>query len=262
MILGSILDLAVKALGKVSAIVNKGGKARVIDDDKELKEDEIYFQGVAIEIPDTIEKDSISIDENISDEVLAMMVTESIQEVDNYTQEWEVPDDSIRLDSGKSKPASIRKEASTKPVFPDGWSVAYYPAGGEGGGKPNLSYIREWVENTKLANMSNEDLGHEYSRVLGTKVPSKLDTEKRESLVDSITYMVARKIWYVGRRSADYTDAEWNEETKHMRPEKGSFGKNDIWKNVQFPYGQEYVYTSGDVHKAMSELKSGGKLSY
>jgi len=262
MLLGSALDLTVKAMSKVKTIVTRGGKARVLEEEEQLKEDEIHYQGVAIEIPDDISKDSVHIDENISDDMLALMVTNSIQDVDGKVEDWEVPDESIELDSGRATSPRVRTEDSTKPVLPDGWVVAYFPAGGESGGKPNLSYIREWVENTKLAGMSNEEMGQEYSRVLQKKVPSKLDRSKREALVNSITYMVARKIWYVGRRSVDYTDHTWNEATKHMRPPQGSFGKNDIWVNVEFPYGQEYVYTSGDLHKAMSELKTTGKLSY
>jgi hypothetical protein len=262
MILGSIIDLTAKAITKVMSIVKKGGKARVLDEDENVKEDEIYYQGIAIEVPDDIAKESINLSENLSDDTLAIIVTDSIQDVDGKVQDWEVPDESIELDSGRAVKPRVRKESTNKPVFPDGWSVAYYPAGGEGGGKPNLQYIKEWVENVKLSNMSSEDLSFEYSRVMNKPQPNGVDSEKRSEMVDSITYMVARKIWYVGRRSADFTDHEWNEHTKDMRPPEGSFGKNDVWTNIPFPYGQEYVYTSGDLHKAMSDFKITGKLSY
>lgn len=259
MILGSILDITAKAINKVASILKHGGKARVLDDDEDVGETEIFYQGIAIEVPDEIAKESIKLDENLSDETLAMVVTHTIQDVDKKTQEWEPPDVSIDF---TGDPYVKRAVVNENPVFPDGWSVAYYPAGGNSKKKPNIQAIREWVQNVKLSNLSNEEVSLEYSRILAKPVPSKLNKSVRDSLIDSITFMVARKIWYVGRRSADFTDHEWNEETKHMRPPQGSFSKNEKWTTTPFPYGEEYVYTSGDVHRMMIDFKETGSLKY
>jgi len=59
-----------------------------------------------------------------------------------------------------------------------------------------------------------------------------------------ITYKVARKIWYVGRKPASISDMDWNEQTKDMRPPEGSFSKNENWGG-NFPYGETYKYVSG-----------------
>lgn len=259
MIIGSWVDLAAKAITKVMSIIKKGGKARVIENDEEINEDEISYQGVAIEVPDDIAKESITLNDNLSDETLAMIVTNVIQDVDSMVEKWEPPDTAIDF---TGTPYVKRAEVDESPTLPDGWSAAFYPAGGESGRKPNIHHIREWVENTKLANISVEEMTYEYSRVLNEPVPSKLDKKKRNALIDSITFMVARKIWYVGRRSSEFTDHEWNEHTKHMRPPQGSFSKNESWKTTHFPYGEEYVYTSGDVHKMMNDLKSGATVKY
>ena len=69
------------------------------------------------------------------------------------------------------------------------------------------------------------------------------ETTKR-LLIDSIAYMVARKIWYVGRKPKDMTDFDWNELTKYMRPQEGSFGAGDVWD--VFKYDENYMYSSGE----------------
>ena len=65
-------------------------------------------------------------------------------------------------------------------------------------------------------------------------------------MIDSIAYLVARKLWYVGRRSSRETDDQWQDRTAHMRPEAGSYESNEQWGEGGFTYTREYVYTSGE----------------
>ena len=99
--------------------------------------------------------------------------------------------------------------------------------------------IAEWVEKSKV-----KDWVQEYNMWRGTEVETITDTQKKD-LIDSISFRVARKIWYVGRKPASLTDSEWQLITTKMRPKKGTFSKNERWTNMKFPYTQKWEYKSG-----------------
>lgn len=99
--------------------------------------------------------------------------------------------------------------------------------------------LAEWVEKSKVKNWVQE-----YNKWRGTEVEEITDTQKKH-LIDSITFRIARKIWYVGRKPAQLTDSEWDDVTRKMRPKRGTFSKNEKWTNMKFPYTQSYPYESG-----------------
>ena len=82
---------------------------------------------------------------------------------------------------------------------------------------------------------------------------------KMERMIDQIAFMVARKIWYVGRKPSDMSDEEWENETKHMRPNPetyqktsvGGYGVGAYIAGHEGEFGlkyhdEKYTYTSGD----------------
>ena len=111
--------------------------------------------------------------------------------------------------------------------------------------KPNIDRIKSWVQQKKFAGKTNEELLEEYNELKGREQDTRLSAQQKRDLIDSISFKISRKIWYVGRRPADLTDWEWNEMTKRMRPPKGSYSRNEKWTNMKFPYTQSYIYTSG-----------------
>jgi len=125
--------------------------------------------------------------------------------------------------------------------LPEDWSRFILPATV----KPNIDRIKSWVKEKKFAGKTNEDLLEEYNELKGREQDTRLTPQQKRDLIDSIAFKISRKIWYVGRRSADLTDWEWNEMTKRMRPRKGSYSRGEKWKGRSFPYTQAYIYTSG-----------------
>ena len=111
--------------------------------------------------------------------------------------------------------------------------------------KPNIDRIKSWVQQKKFLGKTQEDLLEEYNELKGREQDTRLTPQQKRDLIDSIAFKISRKIWYVGRRSADLTDWEWNEMTKRMRPQKGSYSRGEKWKGRSFPYTQAYIYTSG-----------------
>ena len=111
--------------------------------------------------------------------------------------------------------------------------------------KPNIDRIKSWVQQKKFLGKTQEDLLEEYNELKGREQDTRLTPQQKRDLIDSIAFKISRKIWYVGRRSADLTDWEWNEMTKRMRPRKGSYSRGEKWKGRSFPYTQAYIYTSG-----------------
>ena len=112
--------------------------------------------------------------------------------------------------------------------------------------KPDIDRIKDWVQQKKFAGKTQEDLLDEYNELKGREQDTRLSAQQKKDMIDSIAFKISRKIWYVGRRPADLTDWEWNEMTKRMRPQKGSYSKNEKWKGRGgFPYTQAYIYTSG-----------------
>lgn len=108
----------------------------------------------------------------------------------------------------------------------------------------DMSRIRDWVDNKKTKGMTNGSLTEEYNEWQGTNLDS-ISSEQEESLKDSMTFRIARKIWYVGRRPASLKDHEWDLITSKMRPKRGTFSRNEKWTNMRFPYTQSYSYESG-----------------
>ena len=130
--------------------------------------------------------------------------------------------------------------------LPEDWSKFILPAGKNiGGKKADISRLKEWVEQKKFSGKTHDDLLEEYNELKGREQDTRLSGQQRKNLIDSIALKVSRKIWYVGRKPAQMTDWEWNEMTKTMRPQKGSYSRNEKWTNMKFPYTQSYIYTSG-----------------
>jgi hypothetical protein len=128
--------------------------------------------------------------------------------------------------------------------------IAYYPAGknphgrGDEGKKPNIEAIRQWVENTKIGNASHITISENFGKEYGFVGWGFSDKEK-ENAINEVAFLVARKIWYVGRKPSSMTDDEWQEETKDKRPPEGSFNYRGGEKWNDFPYDETYMYRSG-----------------
>ena len=127
---------------------------------------------------------------------------------------------------------------------------------------PNIMALKTWIETVKWANMSPIDLRLEYNKHKGTTADTPLNAQQRSALLDSVAYMISRKFWYVGRRSAQETDAQFNERTKHMRPAMGSFSPNDTWKAQTFPYDETYQYSAGEIPELEEKLKGGETIKW
>jgi|TARA_B110000438_G_scaffold92433_1_gene91905 hypothetical protein len=226
--------------------------------------DEIYYDGNAIKIPPNIDPESVLLQDGLNDNILALIV-DSIQNPEEQFAKNELPDDVIQglehlqkfrqLNPSKTSKLShnsVMGENSSRRIYPDGWELSYYPAGKKGRrgkqhhGKPNIDAIKMWVEDTKLGGMSQMQLEDEYRKVKKTEGNVTWNDDKKEALIDSIAYLVARKLWYVGRRSSRETDDQWQDRTAHMRPEAGSYESNEQWGEGGFTYTREYVYTSGE----------------
>ena len=152
------------------------------------------------------------------------------QSEDIYTE----PSDKVILGQGLDMPRYEK--------FPEYYGKAIYPATC----KPNITRIKKWIVEVKLANMKDADLLQEmygyqptsYSIRSMEKVVNKFD-----QMLDSIAYKISRKIWYVGRKPSNMTDLQWDEATRDKRPSEGSYGGGDIWTN--FKYDNAYEYSSG-----------------
>lgn len=213
------------------------------------KSNEIAVKGVAYKVPKDVNITSIGFEDNLTDDEL-LSVIDGIQDRDRHVQEEDPSDKYISLDLNLTHTQSDIR-VSKDDLYPDGWSWAYFPAGKNGvrgrknGGKPNQSMILKWVKNVKLAGKSTRELEMEYVRIYGVENSPTMDEDKKERLAKSIAYLVARKIWYVGRKPSSVTDEKWDEMTKDKRPAEGSFSANESWVNG-FPYGREYSYSSGE----------------
>jgi len=272
----------IRAINRERVLKSKNLKIRTIDEDELhayhakiyntkakrglanaiLEEDEIYYDGNAIKIPPNIDPVSVVLNDDLSNNSLALI----IDAIQNPQQQWrdnELPDDVIEAleqvekfrklnpnTSSKKSHNRVIGSNSGKRIYPDGWELSYYPAGKKGRrgkghhGKPNIDVIKMWVRDTKLIGMSQMQLEDEYRKVKGTEGNVSWSKDKEEALVDSIAYLVARKLWYVGRRSSRETDEQWQDHTADMRPPEGSYEVNEDWGG-NFRYGREYVYSSG-----------------
>ena len=271
--IGSSLHRIVRAISIVKTALTKSIKARVLYGNDEPKENEIVKDRVAYGIPSDIDPNSIVMGDDLSpSEEIAFM--ESITDKENKIMENDASDDYIDYSDGGYRKA--KKPAPVLPKYPDSFRRAIYPGGKNStidtalGKKPSIQMIKQWVEDVKLAGKSQRALEQEYNKMYDQdSIPSGWDNTKMNNLVNSIAYVVARKIWYVGRKSSSMSDIEWDNDTKHMRPDdqtystgqkgrtygdKGTIsGGMRVWDNTENwgdrdnPYLEdEYSYTSGD----------------
>jgi len=132
--------------------------------------------------------------------------------------------------------------------------------------KLHIPTLRQWVEEVKYASFSKDELMEEYLKDREEQTQENIQMSEEmsayvgrigkrgrnqdkaiNSLYDSATYKVARKIWYVGRKPAHWTDDQWNEHTKTMRPAEGTFDmkREERWRDGLFKYDVNYKYTYG-----------------
>tara|TARA_B110001454_G_scaffold207734_1_gene219461 strand:+ start:54 stop:872 length:819 start_codon:yes stop_codon:yes gene_type:complete len=260
-----------KALFREAFLKSKNLKIRTIleDDisrygsDSIIDDDEVYYEGNAIKIPDSYDgtPESVYLEPNLSNESLAVII-DGIQQPEQKFAENEPPNEVLDSHFRDSDPDGELVKYNYKEkrwIYPEGWDLAYYPGGKKGrrgkilGKKPNIDALRLWVRYTKLASKSQHDLEEEYERkILGRykdmdseKEVSKVywDEDKMDTLVRNIAYLVGKKIWYVGRRSSRETDEEWDEHTKDMRPAEGTYDNNDTFSSMNI-YDADYEYES------------------
>tara|TARA_R110002020_G_scaffold222074_4_gene430525 strand:+ start:1114 stop:1848 length:735 start_codon:yes stop_codon:yes gene_type:complete len=125
----------------------------------------------------------------------------------------------------------------------------------------NISALKRWIQEVKWRDMSPIDLRIEYNRSKGTTSDAPLNSRQHAALLDSTAFKLSRKFWYVGRRSANETDQQWQEKTRHMRPAMGSYSPNEQWAGG-FPYDETYEYTVGEIEGTMEKLKSGETIKW
>jgi hypothetical protein len=214
---------------------------------------EVKIDGMIVPVPESrnIAKDSVKTYKGATKHATATFITHSVQNVDEVYHKEEPDDQALSL---------IGAPTYTKPATPDGWIAAFYPHGGDSNKRPNMHALKEWVVDVKLAKMTTYDLQLEYGKVFNKKVPTEWDKKMKDNLIDTIAFLVARKIWYVGRKPKSMYDWEWDDATRDERPAQGSFSKNEHWANG-FPYTRSYKYKSWG-HEEELELKNTGKLKW
>jgi len=120
----------------------------------------------------------------------------------------------------------------------------------------DIDALREWIMTTKI----NRD--PELQEAVGMdvlKVPVNLHDEWVSTLdrvVDRIAFKVARKIYYVGKKPITMTPEEWDDYTRNMKPEPGTYAKNEDWGERGFPYGADYTYRQGSIDIPEDSLTS------
>jgi hypothetical protein len=210
-------------------IVKKGGNAHLSN------------MGQDVEIPVPKNRDNVKVSSDITSEELGTYVSQSLQDVQRAPL-TEAPDPVLKSER------ALPKITNPEDDIQEPRDIAYYPAGknpygGSDGKKPNIEAIRQWVENTKVGNASNITLSEEFGEEFGF-IGWGFSEKELDKAIDEVTFKVARKIWYVGRKPSTMTDMQWDEATREMRPAEGSFSKNEKWVNG-FPYGETYKYESG-----------------
>jgi len=253
----------IKAFRNVKEAQAASIKARVLDWSKDgkkkdengnimpkeyLRKQEIELNGVAYTIPTGIKPNEIMISKNMTDnELLGYM--KSITNKEQNTKDNDPPDYTLLGNWDINE----QKWHNSNISYPDGWRTPIYPGGKSDvtssalGKKPNIQMIRQWVEDVKLASKSQSELDTEYNhmyRQMDQKDPWSKD--KMDRLINSIAFVVARKIWYVGRKPSGMTDIEWDRDTKHMRPDDLTFDASFVQNFYNEYVEPEYVYSSGE----------------
>ena len=165
-----------------------------------------------------------------------------------------------RLPPPKTDPRLLAlRDDSSVLALPETMSDRIYP----NRVKTNISFMKTWVNDKIVSEMSDDEVMEKYyerRETLGFSQMMSVDKNfadmvslmrnrrrnpqtTRRLLVDSLAYMISRKILYVGRKPADMNDHQWNEHTKYSRPSEGSYGGGDKW--TDFKYDVNYKYQSG-----------------
>lgn len=248
MVFSTILIRELESLGLVKHLKSVNLKARKAKKGNQTEYKEIYYKGVYIEIPDDVPLVGLNLGNNMSTNELSSLI-DSIQQPEKNFINNELPDYIIGSENYPTH--SQVWQGGVVPQFPEGWEKSYYPAGKRGlrgkkhGEKPNIEKIKVWVKNVKLGSKSQIALENEYMKVFKVGSINNWSKKHEDRLIDSIAFMVARKLWYVGRRSSRETDEYWDSHTRDMRPPQGSFSSK-AEANMEFPYDQSYEYRSGD----------------
>jgi hypothetical protein len=242
---------------------DKNIKARVLDWSKDgkkkdqngnimpkeyLRKQEIELDGVAYTIPEGTKPNEIMISKNMTDsELLGYM--ESLTNKEQNIKDNDPPDYVVVGNWDTNRQQWHNSDIN----YPDGWRTPIYPAGKKSptdtakGKKPNIQMIRQWVEDVKLAGKSQSELDIEYNRMyMQMEQKDPWSKKKMDRLIKSIAFVVARKIWYVGRKPSGMTDIEWDRDTKHMRPDDLTFDASFVQNFYNEYVEPEYVYSSGE----------------
>jgi hypothetical protein len=264
----------IRAYRRVRAAQDKSIQARVLDwsnKKEKLRYQEIAIDGVAYKIPRGTSPKSIMTSENVSETELIGHL-EVLTNKEQNIKDNDPSDQYIEFGTWDRSRKSFVKDIN----YPDGWRKPIYPGGKSSptstalGKKPNIQMIKQWVEDVKLASKSQRELEQEYNVMYDQdSMTTGWDKKKMDRLINSIGYVVARKIWYVGRKPSGMADIEWDRDTKHMRPDDQTFdaGKKYTFGERTFIHKEEwgatglnpyvdsfYSYTSGDPEMEGREL--------
>ena len=238
-----------------------GGKK--IDDNSEVERQKAINsnEDITIEYEKYMPKDmkNLQISDDLNEEERARVIATAQQ----HGRGVDVDDKTI-IANKTNRPSPIIKEQLK------GYAIAEQPEEYQSAILPeefraNIPALKLWVETVKIANLSDDEVMEEYYQwrenpefqqfsnvdpkvgglVKKMKKRRRDPQTTRKLLVDSIAYMVARKLWYVGRKPAGMSDWDWHDKTKHLRPAEGTFDmkRKERWRN--FKYTKDYVYESG-----------------
>jgi len=114
------------------------------------------------------------------------------------------------------------------------------------GSHVDIDALKEWIVTTKVNRdpALQEAIEYDHLKISGDLSGYWTSTLERE--IDRIAFKVARKIYYVGRKPPTMTPEEWDDYTRNIKPEPGSFAEGEDWGEKGFPYGAEYKYREGN----------------
>jgi len=111
----------------------------------------------------------------------------------------------------------------------------------------DIDALRDWVRTTKINR--DEDL-QDALRYDVLKISVNLHglwTSTLDRAIDHIAFKVARKIYYVGKKPVGMTPEEWDDYSRNLKPEPGTYSKNEDWGERGFPYGSDYITREGAI---------------
>lgn len=238
-----------------------GGKK--IDDNSEVEKQEAINsdKDITIEYEKYMHKDmkNLQISDDLNDEERARVIATAQQ----HGRGVDIDDKTI-IANKAGRPSPIIKEQLKGYAIaeqPQEYQEAIYPQEF----KANIPLLKTWVDNVKIASLSDDEIMEEYYKwrenpefqqfakvdpkvgnlVRNMKKKVRNPQTTRKLLVDSIAYMVARKLWYVGRKPAGMSDWDWHVKTKILRPAEGTFDVKREERWVNFKYTKDWVYESG-----------------